>query len=211
MPGLYLTVPHAVMAWDVNALKEVDVKRTEPNAVQIGVRSGETVSGQVKTADGSPATDIIYSGVVAQDGWSPVKGESFVVEGYYEDEARDVYFYHPVTNSAAHLRLQGKVPKPLVIELRPAATIRGRLLDKGGLPIAGAPIRGSNIIDNNLGRPEFAIDTDDDGRFEIPGIVPGQSYSAFTVIEMRGVPQVFKTIVVDNADVRDLGDIKLEH
>ncbi len=210
MPGLYLTVPHAVMAWDVNALKEVDVKRTEPNTVQIGVRSGETVSGQVKTADGSPATDIIYSGVVAQDGWSPVKGESFVVEGYYEDEARDVYFYHPATNSAAHLRLQGKVPKPLVIELRPAATIRGRLLDKGGLPIAGAPIRGSNIIDNNLGRPEFAIDTDDDGRFEIPGIVPGQSYSAFTVIEMRGVPQVFKDIVVDNAEVRDLGDIKLE-
>lgn len=210
MPGLYMTVPHAVMAWEVNALKEVDVKRTEPNDVQIVVRSGENVYGQVKTADGWPATDIIYSGLFEQGGWSPVKGESFVVEGYYEDEARDVYFYHPATSTAAHVRLQGKVPKPLVVKLQPAATIRGRLLDKGGLPIVGAPIKGSNIIDNNLGRPELAIDTDDDGRFEIPGIVPGQSYSAYTVIEKRGVPPVFKDMVVDKAEVKDLGDITLE-
>jgi len=69
---------------------------------------------------------------------------------------------------------------PIRVQLRPAARVVGTLLDAGGLPLAGARVLWSlePFADERMTAWVYEATADDEGRFELAGVVPGHSLTA---------------------------------
>ncbi len=70
-------------------------------------------------------------------------------------------------------------------------------------------IAGEGIIGNQSGDPELELFTDDDGSFQIPGIIPGRSYHAKEAGN-RIDATIFRGIILEGAVEKDIGEVKLQ-
>ncbi len=115
-------------------------------------------------------------------------------------------------------------PQPRTIRLEPAGSASGRLLDaSSGRPLAGHQVRVNYLKDKNLAvgpndnaqvpRVAEPAKTDDDGRFVIPGLIPGLGVS-ISFQEPPLAVEVYqfdplRGLVLRDGETRDLGDIRI--
>ena len=97
--------------------------------------------------------------------------------------------------------------------------LSGRLVDRGGLPLAGAlltcnrPIlfeERTTIGVRQGGPPLVHQRTDKDGRFRISGLVPGLKYNLKVCKDGRFAGRVAADVSTRAGEVKELGDIKVE-
>lgn len=207
--GMKQTVPHFLFTADRHWVKDIVLPDAGPLNLDITLSAGESLSGKLLGKDGKPASDAIFSGAIEHSGWRPVTKEGFKIEGYYPDKPRDLYFFQRSTNTVAYLKLEGKITEPIQVTLKSAATLKGQIVDQNGAPMTNMILSG-DTIPADLGDVSYRLMTDNDGRFEIRGLVPGQSYSVFG--SRDGYSSiVISDVLIDEREVIDLGVIKLRN
>ena len=113
------------------------------------------------------------------------------------------------------------------LRLGPPCSVKGRLVDEDGLPLAGATLSVMSYYGpgdyDSLGTGPGALWSDDetftadsDGRFEVTGLKPGVRCSIGVRFKARpntrtDTGQVLRNIVPDRfGEVRDVGEVKVK-
>lgn len=227
-PGLahvFLNSYHCVVALQIPS----DATDATEN---ITLHSGSTVTGRVVSADGKPVRHYYFYGDTAPTNWHSNPTESFNVYGYFPKKGRRLMFWDPKTNEVGLRDLVGDVTGPIEVVLRPGGTIVGRVIDEQGNPVPKAVF--SHLQLNGVGPAAFSlvgsdrggfilqidsrpVMTDQDGHFELSGVIPGLTYSAHVSIPavvrdrktLIAYP-LFRDIKVQPGETKDLGDVKPE-
>jgi hypothetical protein len=124
-----------------------------------------------------------------------------------------VTVYHDGRKLVGFLLARGDENEPYRVELRPWATLVGRVVDAQGKPRPKVRMMTSDwqghTDDASYGFLPGELLTDDQGRFRIERLVPGQTYSASVVgtnaDEDYGA--LFTEIVLKPGETKDLGDV----
>jgi protocatechuate 3,4-dioxygenase beta subunit len=230
----FQTSPHYVLPSNFHLLKRLDLApEIEELKLDLSLTSGVSFTSRLRAADGQPLSGYHVFGDRQFGGWyEDHKGESFEVRGYLADEGRRVMVYHPARNLVGLVDVTGPAPQEIDIELRPGGTIRGRVVDSDGSPLEGLALyakvydfftaKGRQSPAELQTRGEFPtmidglpIRTDQDGRFELPGLIPGHKYTAGVTgtdtmngrqyTAERGL--IFTDVTVESGQTKDLGDL----
>ena len=223
---MFPTAPYFCAAFNFNALAEIDPpERADVVKLDLTLSSGATVTGKLIDADGKPVIGALYCGESpAWEDFRSTEQDSFQVNSYEPNKPRRLVFYEPERNLAGRFMLKGDPPKALVVRLEPAGSVRGRLVDEHGSPLAGAvlfsglvwldpehpdpmqrlPIPPSDS--SNLSKQSPT--TDDQGNFEVHGLIPGQEYRLGARDgNQPGFHGVFPDLIsVRAGETKDLGD-----
>ncbi len=235
---MFETSPSSLMPQNYHLVAEID-PAAAARRVQVNLKldAGNTVTGRAVDPGGRPVTRFDYSGKLARFGvWDPSAGDRFELLGYDAAAPRHVYFAHAERNLAAHVVLKGTPPEDFVVKLQPAGSVRGRLVDRDGAPLANCglvpwyPVMRSpadhlpsyhspplprNSAHSSAGEHE----TDAGGRFHITCLAPSVEYRlrAFDRTGMtpggRRTPRTTGPldviIQVATGESKDLGDVRL--
>ncbi|MDP1559985.1 MAG: carboxypeptidase-like regulatory domain-containing protein [Pirellulaceae bacterium] len=196
----------------MNYSTEFNLEQADENIPDIELSPATIVEIQLQDASGNPIKEVAYSG--SQGTFAGVLPSSRLVVLLNPRENQHEYFiYHLASGDAAKITLTPTVDSPVVVRMAPAATARGRLVDESGKPIAGATVFGNGIMRrvtseevSKLGYVDPMPQSDDDGRFELVGLVPGEIYK-FRVSERKAMMPDELTIEVSSTDVIDLGEV----
>ncbi len=152
-----------------------------------------------------------------------LRASTFPWRGQNPDRVRRVLFFHEARRLVGSIVARGDSDAPIVVTMRPWATLTGRLVAPDGKPLpALEPMMGpqppavlsmgddSLVVDTDPTRGVYAICTvEPDGRFRVDRIVPGLRYSAEVY---RGAGQfaglAFENAILKPGEVRDLGDVR---
>jgi hypothetical protein len=146
---------------------------------------------------------------------SDIPGDHFTVTNLFPGETREVVAMLVSRKWAGVTTVTHAGDGPVKLQLRPWATVTGRLVDNQGMPSSTAieimlddgklPLH--TIGGRGYDRPVFPIDRD--GRFQIEGLIAGPAY---TLEAFKGgvqiVGTVAKNLVFKPGETRDLGDVK---
>lgn len=161
--------------------------------------SGVSIPGRVLCPDGKNITDLHVLGLTERDQyWSPKYQDKvrltdrFKVNGYDGKGPRQLFFKAQDETLAGQYRLEGDAPEEIVVKLQPSVRVTGRLIEsKTDLP---APRYFLACNECSLGERvppvKFMIhwcNTDDEGRFEIKGLMAGLSYKMYTLNESNNI------------------------
>jgi protocatechuate 3,4-dioxygenase beta subunit len=222
---IFDTKPSSCVTRSFHALAAIDPQPDMSElTVDFSLVAGASVSGSVVDSKGNPIHDYYVRGQFDQSGWTKVKGETFEVKHYFVSERRRLMFFEPTRNLVGLYHLTGEPPETLRITLQPGGTIKGRIVDEAGLPIANLEfdnhqfaIKNEHYGDLLTWRDRKLLKTDQDGRFVFPGIIPGLKYSAnvsgvkkvpgFTQPVMMRLGTAFTDITVEVGQTKDMGEL----
>jgi RNA polymerase sigma factor (sigma-70 family) len=178
---------------------EAVLERDPKPEVRVLGPDGRPMDGITAEGDGAEATKT--PGVAIVSGLNPARPKRF-------------HFRHAGSKLVGFLLARGDEAEPYTVRLRPWGTITGRLVDAQGKPRPRAYLMTSDWGEamNDPGRGILQdVRTDDQGRFRIEGLVPGQSYTASAVGEeamQSGFGVVIDRVVLNPGEARDLGDVR---
>lgn len=229
------TQPSYLIPTNFHVVAEINVSENgRPMTLELKLDSGVRLAGQVVDPDGQPLSDFKYSGRLAEFGtWDSAQGDRFELIGYDGTAPRNVYIAHANRMLAGHVPLQGKSPENLTVKLEPAGSVKGRLVDVDGSPLANFQVAQWNpksaMLDSNPTPPlppnspfntVGEYETDGDGRFEIRCLIPGLDYRLYafdrdSMTPVRGrIPKVSGPVDVvihlAPGETKDLGDVRLK-
>lgn len=168
-------------------------------------------------ADGEPVPGVRMDG-------KPLRAASVDLTRLHPVHPRRLTFLQPDRRLIGFLIARGDGDTPYTVVMQPWGTITGRLVAEDGeaLPILkgesdwreapslsmGGDWWPYTNTDAETGQHE-SVTTDDQGRFRVESLVPGQRYSAKVYPWTGATPElVFENATVRVGDVRDLGDIR---
>jgi hypothetical protein len=198
--------------WNIVEYIDPEVGSTEYQR-DLTMEAAPSVTGHVVGIDGLPATKLAGIGLRDQQRdhfFSDLKGSEFTVLNYDPDLTRDLFFKTLDSQFVAHCRLTGVPPKDVEVRLQPSITVTGRLIETE----TDKPAVGYSVYTETSKLGKFRLndtETDSRGRFEIKGLLAGNTYDIST-----SNPQHFSsgkndfTIDLTNAkpgDVIELGDV----
>jgi len=205
-----------------NMVKVVHLKEDGAEVkLDLFVERGKTAQVLVQDPDGKPLAGVVASGMTAQ--WPttfPLKASDRPVTVYALDPAhpRRLIFLHREKKLGGTVMVRGDEKEPVAIKLAPLGSVTGRFLEGEGEPLVGAAI-GLNCPDRTafelyryIGTTAPSVKTDKEGRFTIPGVVPGMKF----YLNIRkdktfysGEPKIGLR-QVEPAQTFDLGDWRLK-
>ena len=237
----FSTAPYYVIADNYTSLTQIE---PAPDAktidIALSVTPTQSFQTRVVAADGRAPTECFLYGERAPASWYRSPGSSFTVRGYLPDYGRRLMAFEPSTDLIGRLDVTGEPPKDAVITLGPATRFIGRLVDESGAPLPETRIEGgwrsardpdaAMMNDRHwrggfdLERGEFvpmkgrSVITDENGRFELRGIMPGLKYSAQAMgtkkfgneSYLTSLGVVLDDVVAKPGPVNDLGDVVLK-
>jgi RNA polymerase sigma factor (sigma-70 family) len=187
----------------------------EPGDKETGLVKNATLEpaqerkGRVVGPDGQPLTGVTVGGLSSV--WhvsQTLKGDEFTVRGLNPRAPRQLFFHHKDKNLGFFLKeLPEEKSGPLTIKLEPCGSVRGRMVDGDGQPIANMPLNFGSEMGVSRGPT-----TDKEGRFSFEGLIPGLHF------DISGVPpgatyqqsRGWAFGVVKQGESKDLGDVKAE-
>jgi RNA polymerase sigma factor (sigma-70 family) len=164
-----------------------------------------------------------------------VAGPMLDLSGLSAQRARAVVLFDKAKTVGALAAVTADGKEPVTITLQKLGTVTGRVFDADGAPAEGAQVRVWLVLDrakyDNLPDEVFTLQgvsgigpgawdrftgltvkTDKDGRFELPGLLPGQRYrlvAGFNIEKQGG--EIFQNrtdVTVKAGEKLDLGDLK---
>jgi hypothetical protein len=204
----------------------------ESFTVDLELTRGQIRMGKLVGPDNEPVDGARCYGV--RSNWGYIKtltDDTFEVLGLEPGRPRLVIFSHKDRRLVGSVVINDddlKSDKPLVVQLLPASSIKGRLVDDDGLPLAGArlgvmtyDLDGRNLPPgaNNGGVyclwPDGEIFVADaEGRFQIDGLKPGVKSSMNIENRVRSVSymhvdNLIRHVSLTPGEIRDVGDVKI--
>jgi hypothetical protein len=208
---LFPTIPLQASAWNADAWKEV-VPAPGPEAVKCDfvLDPGRTLQVRVEGPDGKPLAGASVHGQFARLSWSGATPAEFAVHGLEEGKGRTLLFRHPQKGLAGLREIKADESGPIVVRLRPAGSIRGRLLTDTGKPWRHVEMPVRFTLEEQPGWVfEYApekVRTDAEGRFRIDGLIPDMKYHAM-IMDGQYPREVFPEMTVTSGQAKDLGDV----
>jgi protocatechuate 3,4-dioxygenase beta subunit len=184
------------------------------------LRRASRLTVKIEDAEGRPVRGAWATGI-GTTGHSPVQihEASCPAYGVQAGKPRHMVFIHTERKIAGTLTLTGKEKQPAVVQLRRMGSIKGRLLDRDGKPLAGVAVdlyyrdaRAYFVHEMIYGR-EQAV-TDAAGAFVLDKVVPGLefhlSFHRRRQRFERGTRAADPYIQVNPGSCRNLGAIKVK-
>jgi RNA polymerase sigma factor (sigma-70 family) len=217
--GMIDTRPYYVLPSNYNTLTAIDPKPTDTAlSVTIELESGRTRKGRVVAADGTAASGKLqYQGLKPSVSIGGTTTEStsaeFEISGLVAKDSRIVNVRQPGRKQAGFAVVSFE-DAPLVVTLQPWATIRGRLVDADGAPLANKPIiffgrSPQDPKDFRIGALDGTFQTDADGKFLIEGLTAGLIYRIGLIEGAFVKGYIVNGSTFQAGDDRNLGDMKL--
>lgn len=159
-------------------------------------------------------------------GWIDLETHSFEVKHLNPGESRRLYFHHVERNLAGSLEVNGSDNTPIVVKLRPAGSIQGRILLENGDPAAEVEVSSGSraatkqpvgVMPPHVINPPTAggllrreqHSTDNEGRFTIGGLVPGDHYSLKVTRDSQLLGTAIENVTISAGETKDLGDLTI--
>ena len=175
------------------------------------VERGKTLTVQVQDADGKPLPGATIGGMTAS--WPnvfPLKEASCTVYALDPQKPRTLVFYHVGRKLAGKLTVRGDEKEPPAVRLSAVGSVRGRLVDLDGQPLAGIEVRPSypapaaQELERQLNQGHEAVRTDKDGRFRLEGVIPDLKFG-LSLVKGRtyfvGEPRIGQRQVVSGKEL----------
>jgi hypothetical protein len=218
-------LPRPILPANFHALVEIDPRPGEESVtVDIGLDRGRTLEGMLVGPDGEPVAGAVMMGAEddLQGAWSerPLPTAEFEVHSLGSQRKRGLLFYHEAKHLAGAYVVKPDEAGPLTVKLEPCGTWSGRLVDRGGLPQAGAllicnrriPVEDFADLDKTLdqGALPASMRTDKDGRFRFSGLAPGLKYNLEVFTDGHFAGRVAAGVSTRAGEVKELGDFTAE-
>ena len=153
------------------------------------VDPGLTFKGTVLGPDGRPLAGAWGVGLTARGNfsdkdWEMMKTAEFTVSGYNPHRPRPLLFQHPEKGLVGVAQPPKNEGDSITVQLRPGATVEGRLVDPDGRARPGVEL----VIQRHYKEPvqpdavmyfPTRSKTDQQGRFRIKGLLPQQEFILF--------------------------------
>jgi hypothetical protein len=179
---------------------------------------GRTLKGMVIDQDGKPLSGARISGLRnyghSPSYWEPepLRTGEFAMFGVKPGQRRRLIVVHDGQRLAGSLLIEGNEKEPLKVQVRPWATVTGRVVDADGQPKPGLDLLfafGHRSRDFTIGiHPAGPFATDRQGKFRIEGLVPELQY--LLLIANRRMSSDYISLRLKSGESRDLGDVLLK-
>jgi hypothetical protein len=197
-----------------DALAVVTVDPQKPRSYSFALDAGETVTGRALDPDGRPLIGVRASRLTEYSLWTmdPLPTETFEVRQVTETRSRGVLLWHEDRKLGAMIRPKVGDPSPEV-RLKPNGSAAGRLLTTDGTPVGDQQFDVMfKLPGDSAWGPWFArmkVKTDADGRFEIPNLPEGPTYSVrYSDRRSPNGGRFVREFRVASEKGTDLGDLK---
>jgi hypothetical protein len=168
-----------------NAVRYLDLPPDSPPVeTELRVDRGKTVEVQFVDEQGAPVRDVISAGLT--DHW-PITYQLHeprcTVYALGAERPRTVLFLQRDRQLAGSLTLTGDEDSPATVTLAAAGRIKSRATDESGAPLSGLRVilnfagGTASELQRFLQLDQPVVLTDDDGRFEVPSVVPAQKFA----------------------------------
>jgi RNA polymerase sigma factor (sigma-70 family) len=210
-----------------NAYKIINVPADANDfTVDLALTRGLTRKGRLVDPEGKPVTGVRCYGLSSTWGFvKTLSDETFEVHGLEPGHRRQLIFAHNDRRLVGAVIIKEedlKSETPLEVRLGTPGSIKGRLMDEDGLPLAGVTLSVMSFELNGLHNlpalwpDDETFHSDADGRFEVTGLKPG--VKCFIGVEAKARPsfrldagKVFRNVILTKVgEVRDLGDVKVK-
>jgi RNA polymerase sigma factor (sigma-70 family) len=192
----------------------------ESGATEVELYFDRGVTGQIAIQDdeGQPLAGAWVAGLTEH--WPithQVMEPTATVLALTGDQPRTLVLFHAAKKLGGTVTIRGDEKEPVVARLAPLGSVTARFVDADGNPLAGATIE-INADDPASELYRFAnpigkrVVTDKDGRFHLPGVVPGVSFFLQTRLGdswYRGRPKIGR-LQAKPGETIDLGQRTLE-
>jgi RNA polymerase sigma factor (sigma-70 family) len=213
----YFTLRGGISPLQGNSAKVLEI---EPKAGTVNqdivFQRASALPVTIVDATGQPVKGTYITGISSQDWHWPEKLSKATCNAYHLEpgKPRLLAVYDPASNQYGTLRLRGDEKQPVVVKLGPCGTVKGRLVDENGKPVAGARVRfyhrerTAEEIRAQAYR-ERLLETDVQGRFTVEA-VPGVKFSLhFHRGKKSYQPEKKEYEAVATGKMLDLGDVKI--
>jgi len=192
------------------ALARVDpAKGAESVTRNVTLDPGWTCTGTVLGLDGKPLAGARAFGVSGRRWWEEAsKTAEFTVPQFNPNQPRNLLFLHLEKRLFGVAETPKQKGQTLRVQMEPAATVTGRLIDAEGRPRAGVALEVwfSPRGEEHGGRyPTEPFHTDAQGRFRIEPLVPGCKFGL-----EGGKAKLNFGDGLRAGQTKDLGDVRLK-
>jgi hypothetical protein len=219
---------HYVLADNYNALVAVEPKEGERTVkVDFTLVAGSRITVHPVDEQGQPLSGLEFHGRTEYYSWERGQGPVCEVQGLMPGESRKIVFYDRRRNLAGAAVVDENTEDGLKVTLTPAGRLRGRLVNEDGEPLTDVTLyphldkaRSDDKSavwpdDPKLHYNPSNLPIDNDGRFQIVGLIPGWKYTGNVLgtkkmngAMMRyGFGSAFEDVALEPGEDRDLGDL----
>jgi RNA polymerase sigma factor (sigma-70 family) len=196
---------------------EATVVRDRPRQITLIDPEGRPVIG-------AKARGLIYYDHDRGGSETTLRSATFPVTGLHPDRARRILFFKEDRKLIGFLLARGDGDSPYTVRMQRWGVVTGRIVDEQGQPMnlasgPGNAFRDAGLSGNSwheiatFNDPAFGKmnypNLEDDGRFRIEKLVPGQAYRADVWGSHRQSKIAFEGLKLAPGEVRDLGDIRI--
>jgi hypothetical protein len=167
-------------------------------------------------SDGKPALEATTEGITGYpyDDEPPLRIANLRLTNLHPNRARRITLIQKDRKRIGFLLAQGDGSMPKIVRMQPWGEVTGQILDADGKPVKAALSFGDwpdeTNADPTLG-VYTSIATDDDGKFRIEKLIPGQRYSArIHGTDGKVIGMAFQELVLRPGEVKDVGQIKIK-
>jgi RNA polymerase sigma factor (sigma-70 family) len=208
--------PFSSYQGNIHGLARINPARGEPVTCNLVLDPGTKLAGKVVGPDKQLLTGVEAFGV--RYGWTwnpePLAGAEFTLEALRQGKKRGLIFIHAHRHLARLHMLQGDEKGPVTVQLQPAGSVSGRLLDDDGQPRPDVALQiyfqrqDEDVLASH--RPAL-VKTGADGRFRLENLVPGLVYQIIEIGKSSGQERgvIATGIKVRSAETKDLHDVRL--
>jgi hypothetical protein len=197
-------------------------------AVDLELSRGDTRKGRLVGPDGKPVIGAQCSG--HSDAWAETKtltDDTFEIFALKAGHPRLLIFGHEDRRLVGWVVIRDedlKSDATMVVHLQRAGSIKGRLVDEDGIPMAGATFYiephypdkpDSWTPRQDLWPDGVTLTADADGQFLIDGLKPGLKSSIYVSSKDRpgyrlDTGDIFRNVTVQTGEIRDVGEVKVK-
>jgi hypothetical protein len=182
----YLGTRTSFRALEGNFCKVLQLKPNAGEVVQdIELQPAHAVQVALRDAAGKPLTGVWATGFSHHEGAGPQVCETDLCPAYEieTDKPRRMFVYDPKRKLAGSTTVRHDAKQPVVVTLRPTGSLKGRLVDGDGKPLAGVRVtHGFDSTANGVHRWIYRtklVETDAHGAFTLDDVLPGIPFGLY--------------------------------
>jgi hypothetical protein len=206
------TAPYALLfPSNYSALARIDpAKGVESVKRDVTLDPGWTFTGTVLGPDGKPLAGARR--LTGMHWWERegMKTAEFTVQGFEPRRPRDFLFQHPEMGLIGVARPPKNKGDSVIVQMRPGASVTGRLVDANGQPQAGVELEVAFRLEGRpVGWQRYSpgrIKKDREGRFHVKALLPGYE---FRLSDGKRVLS-FGGGTLSSGQAKELGDVKMK-